>query len=202
MAIKLKFTKTDRDLTGCSKIWGCPDLPDCIPYPMVNIQEQGELIEDPMTFLCQIRLEDIASLDTESQLPHEGMLYFFASLDYFLGNLDALVCPGMGEWDSSHFRVLYSPFCEELHSHRIVYNDGSDYGLPAEEISFEECAASSDGFKLLGLPYYEEVQQEYPGWTSLFQMDESDEWGLRFFDCGMLSFLTDFKKVRCYLHSF
>lgn len=139
MAIKLKFRKTDRDLTGCSKMWGCPDLPDSIDYPMVKVWDDGELIEDPMTFICQIRLEDIAELDTENQLPHEGMLYFFASLDYFLGIHNALVFPGMGQWDSTQYRVLYSPSCEELHSHRIVFDDGSEYGLPAEEISAECC---------------------------------------------------------------
>ena len=193
MAIKLLYEKTSRDLTGCSKMWGNPDLPDSLDYPEVEVKDDGETYFDPMTFICQIRLEDIAALDREGKLPHRGMLYFFASLDYFLGNIYAPCSPGMGEWDSRYFKVLYTEDGSELHTHRIVYDDGSEYGLPALALSFEECGDRDYGFKLLGEPYFEEVRDLYPGRVSLLQLDCEDDWGLRFFDCGMLNFLMDGK---------
>lgn len=202
MAIRLDFHKTDRDLTGCSKMWGCPDLPDSLDYPEVTVNDDGEMVDDPMTFICQIRLEDIAALDVDNAFPHHGMLYFFACLDYFLGNLDALAAPGMGEWDDRYFKVLYSESCEDLHTHRIVYDDGSEYGLPAEELSFSECPDKEDGFKLLGRPYLDEIEESYPGWDVLLQLDGDDDHGLRFYDCGMLCFLRKEEQIRCYLHSF
>lgn len=202
MAIKLKFNKTECNLTGCSKMWGYPDLPDSLDYPEVAVNDDGEMVYDPMTFICQIRLEDIARYDLQNRLPHEGMLYFFASLDYFLGNLDALATPGMGEWDERYYRVLYSPTCEDLHTHKIVFDDGTEYGLKAEQITFSECDDKEEGFKLLGSPYLDEIEEQYEGWTSLLQLDEEDDWGLRFFDCGMLCFVMKGKEIKCYLHSF
>lgn len=202
MAIRLKFTETDRDLTGHSKMWGCPDLPDSFDYPETYVNDGGELIEDPMTFICQIRLEDIADLDHKGMLPNKGMLYFFASLDYFLGDADALASPGMGEWSDRYFKVYYCDDCGNLHTHRIVFDDGTEYGLKAREISFEECRDKDDGFKLLGRPYFDELEELYPGWDSLLQLDCCDEWNLRFYDCGMLCFLKNGNEVKCYLHSF
>lgn len=202
MAIKLKFNETERDLTGCSKMWGCPDLPDSLDYPETPVNDGGELVDDPMTFICQIRLEEIAELDSEGRLPHKGMLYFFASLDYFLGNTDALASPGMGEWDERYYKVLYCENCENLHTHRIVFDDGSEYGLKAREISFDVCPAGMDGFKMLGRPYFDEIEEQYSGWDLLLQLDCCDEWNLQFYDCGMLCFLKSGNGIKCYLHSF
>lgn len=202
MAIKLNFSKTDSNLFGRSKMWGSPDMPDSLDYPEVAVNDGGELVDDPMTFICQIRLEDIAPYDIQNRLPHEGMLYFFGCLDYFFGNFDALAQPGMGEWDERYFKVLYSPTCDNLHTHSIVYDDGTEFGLPAEMITFTECADREEGFKLLGRPYLDEIAEQYEGWTSLLQLDEDDDWGLRFFDCGMLCFLIRENKIKCYLHSF
>ena len=202
MAIRLIFNEAEKELTGHSKMWGCPDLPDSLDYPEVSVNDDGELVDDPMTFICQIRLEDIAALDNEGILPHKGMLYFFASLDYFLGHTDTFAFPGMGQWDDRFFKVLYSESCENLHTHRIVFEDGSEYGLKAREISFEECPDKEDGFKLLGRPYFDEIEEQYPDWTLLLQLDCCDEWNLQFYDCGMLCFLKNGKEIKCYLHSF
>ena len=202
MAIKLNFTKTDSDLTGCSKMWGCPDLPDTLSFPEVAVDDDGELVDDPMTFICQIKLEDIAPLDPENLLPHTGMLYFFAAMDYFLGNLDALAYPGMGMWDQRFFRVLYSPSCDNLHTHRIVYDDGTEYGLPAEQLTFTACDDKEEGFKMLGRPFFDEIEEQFPDHTLLLQLDCDDNWHLNFYDCGMLCFLRHNNNITCYLHSF
>ena len=62
---------------------------------------------------------------------------------------------------------------------------------------------------LLGEPYLEEVREAMPGLVPLLQIDENDDWGLRFFDCGMLTFMISpedlaarrFDRVRAYLYS-
>lgn len=208
MAIKLSFTKSTADLTGCSKMWGCPDLPDTLEYPESEITEDGEVYANPLTFICQIRSEDIAALDVDGKLPHTGMLYLFGEVDYFLGNHD-YDSPGMGEWDMQSYRVLYSPTCSDLHTHRILDEEGNVIGLPAEAITFSECGDKEDGFKLLGRPFFDEIEEQYPNMVSLFQMDCEDDWNMQFYDCGNLCFLISpedltqkkWESVIAYLHS-
>ena len=110
MAVRLLFGKTDDPLFARSKWWGSPDMPEDMEYPAAD--------EGPLTFMCQIRCEEIAPFDPKGLLPHEGMLYFFAALDYALGDLDAISSPGMGEWNPDCFRVLYSPSCDNLRTQR------------------------------------------------------------------------------------
>ncbi len=141
--IGIKTAPTGEDLFGRSKWWGFPDLPEELDWPSVPVNDEGDEYDDPLTFICQIRCEDLAPFDPEGLLPHEGMLYFFAALDYFLGNLDAVAAPGLGEWEVPYFRVLYSPTCERLHTHSLLYDDGSPACLPAESLSFSRLAASS-----------------------------------------------------------
>ena len=254
---------------GQSKWWGFPDMPEDLEYPEVPVREEYvddagrdavDEYDDPLTFICQIRCSDLAAVDPDGLLPHEGMLYFFAALDYFLGNLDAVVSPGLGEWEAPCFKVLWAPSCENLHTHSILYEDGTEACLPAVPIAFgngsdgvsggasgscgsdggsgeasgscgadggsgevvnsfgaggvsgdadDSCGAAGDGFQLLGRPFYDEVVQEMPGMINLLQIDENDDWNLRFFDCGMLNFLISpedlaarkFSAVRCYLTS-
>lgn len=210
MSIKLSFHTTDDDLTGQSKWWGFPDMPDNLDYPEITVNDDGDQYEDPLTFICQIRCEDIVPFDTENLLPHEGMLYFFAAMDYYLGDIDTLAYPGMGDWETPYYKVLYSPTCENLHTHKILYDDGTPACRPTEAISFEKAEPCDDDTKLLGFPYFDEIREQFPDYISLLQIDENDEWNLRFIDCGMLCFLMtsdDLKnrhwnQVKCYLHSF
>ena len=208
--IKIETHPTDSQLTGQSKWWGEPDMPDNLDYPEVTVSEDDDTWKDPLTFVCQIRCEDIAALDPEGVLPHNGMLYFFAALDYFLGDIDAPSYPGMGIWQPDYFCVLYSPSCENLHTHHIVNADNTPASLPAEAITFSACHENGDGIRLLGTPYIEEVCEEMPGMLSLLQIDESDRWNLTFHDCGTLNFLISpdalknrqWEKAQCYLFSF
>ena len=208
--IKITTSPTEDPQFGQSKWWGEPDMPETLAYPEALVTEDGDSWQDPLTFVCQIRLEDIAALDPEGLLPHEGMLYFFAALDYFLGDIEAPSYPGMGQWQPQHFRVLYAPNCEALHTHHVLAADGTPANLPAEAITFTASDANDDGQRLLGLPYIEDVREAMPGMLSLLQVDEDDRWGLTFHDCGTLNFLIrpdDLKKrqwdkVACYLFSF
>lgn len=207
--ISIQTQPAEENLLGQSKWWGFPDLPEELDWPSVPVNDDGDVYDDPLTFICQIRCEELAPFDPEGLLPHTGMLWFFASLDYFLGNPDA-VCPGMGEWEYAYFRVLYSNDLDSLHEHTLLYDDGTPAVLPAEAIHFSRVTRDEDSYtRLLGQPFFEEVSGELPGQISLLQLDEDDRWGLRFFDSGMLNFMISpedlvarrFAAVRAWLHS-
>ena len=220
MAIRISFRKEPSrrsnnlsdggsvELFGKSKWWGAPDLPAGSPYPVVPMEHSPEDCE-PLTFLCQIRCEDLAEVDAEGLLPHEGMLYFFAAIDYFLG-LDSPIAPHIGEWDNVHVRVMYSPSCENLEPYEMHYEDGEDVFFPAVGMEFSTCPERMDSFKLLGRPYFDEICEQYPKHICFLQVDENDDWGLRFFDCGMLCLLIApddlahrrFDRTFGYFHSF
>ena len=209
MAIKLDYTPASDPLFAQSKLWGFPDMPEELDWPEVPVNDDGDEYDDPLTFICQIRCSEIAALDPDGLLPHDGMLYFFGALDYFLGNPDAPLSPGLGEWEKPFFRVLYSPSCENLHTHSLLYDDGSPACIRAHKLEFSKVGTEADGFKLLGVPFYEETRLENPACFSLLQLDEEDDWELRFFDCGILNFLISpvdlaarrWSAVRCWLHS-
>lgn len=208
--ISLKTHPAEKSLFGQSKWWGEPDMPDELDWPEVTINdENGEPYSDPLTFVCQIRCNDIAMLDPEGLLPHEGMLYFFAALDYFLGDIDSPVYPGMGQWNPDYFKVLYSPTCDQLHTHHLYYPDGTTATRAAESITFAPSDEADDGLRLLGYPYIEDVRETMPDMLSLLQIDENDDWHLTFHDCGELYFLITpqhllnrlWQQTTCYLFS-
>ena len=202
MAIKININPTTEDLAGKSHWWGFPDLPEAFEWPCSSDSETL------LTFICQIRLEEIAKLDHEGRLPHKGMLWFFADMDYFLGDLDA-PCAGSGEWEADTFKVLYSEDCSDLLTHEYYWEDGEPAVLAAEEVTFEETSETDFGFKLLGMPAMTEgYENENEGLMSLLQLDEEERWGLRFFDCGTVNFMMpterqkdDFSNTSFYLHS-
>lgn len=187
-SIRLLFDDPAPVPIGHSKWWGAPDLPQGTPYPVVPCSEDDDSWDEPLTFLCQIRCQDIAALDPQGLLPHEGMLYFFAAIDYFLG-LDSPIFTPLGEWEQRNVRVMYLPTCDNLEPYEMHYDDGSDVFFPPQALTFESCDAHADGFKLLGKPYLAEICEQYPDTVSLLQIDEEDSWNLRFYDCGMLHLL-------------
>lgn len=202
MAIRLTVKETDRVLFCGSKWWGDPDMPEAMEYPMTE--------DYPLTFVCQINCEDIAKFDPEGKLPHEGMLYFFAALDQWLGYESPLE-NGIGEWPKGHFVVKYAKEInfETFRSCIMVDEDDNPITEPEREIEFSECADDADGIKLLGVPFYEEIRMEYPDMINLLQLDEDDELCMRFYDCGMVNLLMkesdlkfkNWKKSKAYLHS-
>ena len=95
-------------------------------------------------------------------------------------------------------------------SSKVLDENGEPYGLPAEKISFEVSDdARLDDFKLLGLPFYEEIAEQYPDYLNLLQIDGNDDWQMQLYDMGMICFLIrpddlkalDFSKVKVYFHS-
>ena len=209
-SIQLLFSTEPPTAVGQSKWWGAPDLPKGHPYPVVEMEQDGERWHEPLTFLCQVHLPDIAPLDTEGWLPHEGMLYFFAAIDYFLDDSDLLPA-SMGEWPSDCVRVIYSPSDTNLEPYVLTW-EGTGESVFREPVSmtFAKAEEREAEFKLLGKPYYEEINEQYEDSILLLQVDENDDWGLRFYDCGMLCLLMHredlfaqrWDKAFGYLHSF
>ncbi len=209
--IVIETHDSDSPLTGRSKWWGEPDMPDTLDWPGVVVtDEDGNEYNDPLTFICQLRCDELASFDADGLLPHEGMLYFFGALDYFLGDFDTHVYPGMGVWSEDYYRVLYTSDCENLHTHHLNYPNGTLATMPAEEIIFKYSDIPTDGIRLLGPPCLDEVCEAMPNMCILLQIDENERWNLLFHDCGMLSSLIspqnlihrEWARVACYLHSF
>lgn len=211
-AITIHLNPADNELKGQSKWWGMPDLPEDWDYPMIPYDDGDD---DPLTFICQIRCADLVPYDTENQLPHEGMLYFFAAIDEYVyklvGNMDHEGCgyyTGLSEWDPVTYRVLYSPTEDNLVTHNIIDENGEPYGLPAEKITFS-APDKEDSFKLLGFPFYNEIWEQYPDYINLLQIDGNDSWGMTLYDCGMICFLIRpddlkvrrFDQVKLYFHS-
>ena len=160
--------------------WGFAALPDGVEYPY-----NGE--GNPLTLVCQLHYG-------------EGMIYVFADLDYFFGDIES---DGghIGEWGASLYKVLYSHTREGLHTHEIRYENGEP-AVPKEK---------PIGNMLHGPTcFIDELEQDYPDYQVLVQLDEDDEIGLRFYDCGCLFFLIRpedleakrFDRTKCVLYSY
>ena len=129
IAMKVKKVEPGEEIDeGCSKFFGSPCLPTAEdPYP------------DDGVFFAQIRCEDLADLDPECRLPHEGYLYFF---------LDAEMYPS----DDLYMMVKHT-----LEEPKYVIDDYNEEcnieGLTdTYVITFEKVDAGYDGTKLLGYP--------------------------------------------------
>lgn len=60
--IRIETHLADSPLTGQSKWWGEPDMPEELDWPTVMVRdEDGESYDDPLTFVCQIRCADLKS---------------------------------------------------------------------------------------------------------------------------------------------
>lgn len=191
MAITISTTPTQENLQGKSHWWGAPDLPADLAYPFVEIEAVEPYLE-PLTFICQIRCEDIATYDTQNLLPHIGMLYFFAPIDYFLGEVNSPLD------HKAHPVVLYSPSCDNLKPYDIKWeNSEESIFRPAESISFHECNGNSCyGLALLTEPIQDEIKAYNSGRISLLQLDGVDRWNMRFYDCGMYYILISHNDLK------
>ena len=191
MAISLKPRPTDSNLFCCSKWWGNPDLPPQAEYPLMKVtEEDGSETEYPLTFICQIDCADIAPFDKEGLLPREGMLYFFAAVDDFIG-YESPEHFGLGKWPKKAVKVKYTKQInmETFNSCILVDDEENELAEPEMAIDFCECGDECDGIKLLGRPYFKEVRDEFPDCVNLLQLDEDADLEMCFHDCGNLNVL-------------
>lgn len=150
MAIKLELKKTERILFCGSKWWGDPDMPENMQYPTMEVTEDGEKFDYPLTFLCQINCEDIAPFDKDGKLPHEGMLYFFAAVDDYIGYESPIQNPE-GEWPKGRLAVKYAKTInfETFQTCMLVGDEDEQLTEPELEIVFSECADNEPCIKML-----------------------------------------------------
>lgn len=150
MAIKLELKKTERILFCGSKWWGDPDMPENMQYPTMEVTEEGEKFDYPLTFVCQINCEDIAPYDKENKLPHEGMLYFFAAIDDYIGYESPVQNPD-GEWPKGRISVKYAKSInfETFQTCMLVGDEDEQLTEPELEIVFSECGDDDPGIKML-----------------------------------------------------
>lgn len=189
-SIKICLEKSQDDLFMQSKWWGNPDMPVGFDVP------------DDLTFICQIRCEDIAEFDEENLLPHKGMLYFFAAIDYYFGNFDAY-CPDGPYWDNEDVKVFYVEDIDNQTFEQVVFVDDDDKPVAIKEMkmTFSKADMMCDGNKMLGEPYnreWEDWDEPFNGWTELLQIDSDDyeECSLNFIDWGMLHVLINYKDLK------
>lgn len=171
MAIKLTLNQTERILFCGSKWWGDPDMPENMQYPTIEVNEDGQTYDYPLTFICQINCDDIAHLDKDNCLPHEGMLYFFGAMDKWLG-YDSPTTNGTGEWTKGHFVVKYAKSInfETFQSCMLVDDDDQSLTEKEMEIVFSECDDDEKCIKLMGIPSSAETCEKYEGLISLLQI--------------------------------
>lgn len=150
MAIRISLKKTERILFCGSKWWGDPDMPENMQYPTMEVEEDGETFEYPLTFICQINCEDIAKFDAEGKLPHEGMLYFFAAIDDYIGYESPVHNPA-GEWPKGRVMIKYAKSInfETFQTCMLVGDEDEQLTEPELEIEFSESDNTSEGITML-----------------------------------------------------
>ncbi len=177
MAIKLELKRTERILFCGSKWWGDPDMPENMQYPTMEVIEEGETFDYPLTFICQINCEDIAPFDKEGSLPHEGMLYFFAAIDDYIGYESPVHNPS-GEWPKGRIMVKYAKSInfETFQTCMLVGDEDEQLTEPELEIVFSECRDDAEGIKMLSRV----VTEGYPEHLNLLELVSEQTSGLDF----------------------
>ncbi len=159
-AIGINLTRADEgDDLGESKFFGTPTL----PAAWVDDFYDSEM------FLCQVRLADIAALDTENRLPHTGYLYVFLDLDAYPYSCRVRYYDGEPDTAVDDFNLSV---------------EGAEHLTDAYLMTFSEVAADAEGIKLFGTPADWSYGEEPP--RLLLQYDPLVE------DVGFLTELDGF----------
>ena len=173
IAITLK--KARRDGSPCrGKFGGRPALPVGFEWPRFEAANyDGETANRPLSFLCQINLAEIASLDRDGLLPKKGLLSFFYEMEsscwgfdpadegcvrvFYFEDTDALTPASLPEDLSEEYAVKEFdlsckakdsyPSYEELDRHADTDVDWDDYDEALEDMDYE---LDSERHKLLG----------------------------------------------------
>lgn len=115
---------------------------------MMKVSEDGEEGEYPLTFICQMDCEDIAPLDKDGLLPHEGMLYFFAAIDDFNGYESPEHFPA-GAWPAKAVRVKYAKQINMETFNSCILVDDEENELAEEALKANLEDGGTDGLSLL-----------------------------------------------------
>ena len=149
--IKIHLQESEAELFCSSKWWGDPDLPADMEYPTVEVTDEDGTYDYPLTFVCQIDCEDLAPLDPEGRLPHQGMFYVFAGLDEYLDQFESPFHNGLGPWPRKMVAIKYTKAInfETFRSAILVDDEDQSLTQPALKMTFEPCEDGADGTCLL-----------------------------------------------------
>ena len=158
-------------------------MPENMQYPTMEVTEDGETYDYPLTFICQINCEDIAKYDKEGKFPHEGMLYFFGAIDEWLG-YESPFGNRRGEWKKGELVVKYAKTINFETFQTCMLVDDDDQALTDKELEivFSECEDSEKCIRLLGGSSSVQVNERYPDHISLLQIVSDQICGLDFAD--------------------
>lgn len=215
-SIKISTQFIEEEVPFCSsKFWGNPDMPESFEIPTYK-DDEGD--EAHYTFVCQINCNEIAHLDPDNKLPHKGMLYFFAKIGYYAGDV-FFNDPLKSGLNKDAVKVFYYPKDDYKNFEQMILLDDDDeeVALREQKVTFTFVDEDKEGIcreshKLLGTPGYLDDNIDHTKYELLLQLDSCDlEDGaeLNFMDCGMFYFLQPiadkavptFKNVRGYLAS-
>jgi hypothetical protein len=181
MGIKINLQRTETELFCSSKWWGDPDLPADMEYPTVEVTDEDGTYGYPLTFVCQIDCEDIAPLDPEGKIPHQGMFYIFAGVDEYLEGFDSPFHNGEGEWGRKMAVVKYTKAInfETFRSAILVDDEDNSLTEAPPKMTFEACADDAPCTRILGIGPEQGLEN--------FLQIVSGTAGLQFPDNGVLS---------------
>ena len=149
MAIGIKVKKTDAKTDcGVSKFFGDPTVPNAW---MNNWSED-------VIFFCQIKLSDIAELDTENRLPHSGYLYVFLDVEAFPYTPMVYYYDGEPDTVLDDFNKAEPQFAQLTQGW---------------EMQFEKTDDDADGIRLFGVP--SDWSYEEPAPDLFMQFDPLEE---------------------------
>ena len=131
-----------------SKFGGRPAVPEDFEWPRYEAKNfDGVLKNRPLSFMCQINLDDVSGYDKDELLPKTGLLLFFYEQE--------TMCWGFDPEDKGCSRVYYFADTAALHEAELPADLGEDYRVREYELSFAarasypcfeefDCCADSD----------------------------------------------------------
>ena len=112
-----------------SKFGGRPSVPAGFEWPRFEAENyDGETANRPLSFLCQINLEEIRAYDKDGLLPKKGMLLFFYELES--------MCWGFDPKDEGCSRVYYFKDASELEEADFPDDMEDEYKVMEYALSF------------------------------------------------------------------
>lgn len=128
MAIGIKVKKMDgKTDPGVSKFFGDPTIPAA----------WAEKWSDDVIFFCQIKLSDMAALDTQNRLPHTGYLYIFLDVEVYPYTPMVYYYDGEPDMMLDDFNEVEPTFAHLTEGFKMEFSPVSD---------------DADGIKLFGVP--------------------------------------------------
>jgi uncharacterized protein YwqG len=154
-------------LPGTSKFGGLPDLPEDLAWPEWNGQ--------PLAFIAQFRLEEIAPFDLDRLLPATGMLYYFYEAQQDTWGFDPKD-EGSARclyYDGDTARIRRTPFPETLHEW------GRDYPPCRLQLSAEASLPGGQSMYIDRLALSEDEVAAYDGLIEWMKGPDEDFGGHR-----------------------